>query len=222
MTARILICDPDPQVQRTLQFILRGAGYEVLTTATAQEALDCAERAHPQAAIVELALPDLSGIELCRRLYEGRDMPILVLSGISEETTKIEAFDNGADDYVTKPFSPGELVARVAAKLRGIPNQSRVEADGVVIDITAHLVTIDGEEVHLTPTEFTLLSTLATSGGPVTHEVLATNVWRPLPSNAEERVRTHIAHLRAKLGRDRRRNLIRTEVGIGYRFAGRR
>jgi two-component system, OmpR family, KDP operon response regulator KdpE len=228
VTDRILVCDPDPDVQRALQLILRGAGYEVLIAGTGKEALDCVAASWPQAVILELTLPDLGGIELCRRLRARGEVPILVLSAVGEETAKIEALGSGADDYVTKPFGPGELVARLGARLRsaaGAATGPRFEGDGLVIDLAAHLVTIDGEEVHLTPTEFALLRALATSNGPVTYPALAAELREPLDSETEPwviaaRVRRHIAGLRAKLDADHRRNLIRTEVGIGYRFAG--
>jgi len=214
-TDLILTCDPDLRTQRALQVILRGAGYQVLSTGTGEQALECVDRERPRAVIHELALPDIGGIELCRRLRERGEMAILVLSGVDDDATKIEALELGADDYLTKPFSPGELLARLGARLRAAGAQLRLEVDGVVIDLTAHLVAIDGHEVHLTPTEFALLRVLVTSRGPVTHCALASAVWGPQPRDAGPRVRTHIANLRAKLDRD----LIRTEVGIGYRFA---
>jgi two-component system KDP operon response regulator KdpE len=228
MTDRILVCDPDPQVQRALQLILRGAGYEVLIASIGEEVLHRVAADRPQAVILELALPDLSGIELCRQLRERGEGPILVLSAIGEETAKIEALESGADDYVTKPFSPGELVARLAARLRNLTTDAaelRFEGDGLMIDLAAQLVTIAGEEIHLTRTEFSLLRVLATSRGPVSYQALAAKLWGPIDCDTEsqavaQRVRTHIARLRAKLDRDHQRNVIRTEVGTGYRFAG--
>ena len=115
---RILVCDDDPQIRRALSLILRDAGYEVLISANAEQALDRAAVAGPHLAIVDLLLPDEHGIELCRRLREWSEMPILVLSAVGDEQTKIDALHAGADDYVTKPFAPGELVARVRAALR--------------------------------------------------------------------------------------------------------
>jgi two-component system, OmpR family, KDP operon response regulator KdpE len=115
---RILVCDDDRQIVRALRLVLREAGYVAIVTATGEEALDRAAVEGPHAVIVDLMLPDLPGIEVCRRLREWSDVPILVLSAVGEEATKIEALQSGADDYVTKPFSPGELVARIAAMLR--------------------------------------------------------------------------------------------------------
>jgi two-component system, OmpR family, KDP operon response regulator KdpE len=218
-TESILVCDPDPRIQRALQVILRGGGYKVLITASGEEALDRVTRDRPQAVILELALPDIDGIKLCRRLRRCGEIAILVLSTINDESAMIEALESGADDYMTKPFSPGELIARLAARLRAAPSELRVQVDGLTIDVAAHLVTFDGEEVHLTPIEFALLRVLATSRGAVTHGELATRVWGPLHANPALRVRAHIANLRAKLDRGQQRNLIRTEVGIGYRLA---
>jgi len=213
----ILVCDPDPGMQRALKVILRDAGYQVLTTGTGTEALDRAEVERPQAVILELALPDVGGVELCRHLRRHGEMAIIVLSAIDDEQVKIEALQSGADDYVTKPFSRGELVARVAARLRAAPSELRFEVDGLMVDLVARRVTVDGNEVHLTPTEFALLRVLATSRGPVTHRALASKVWGP-PYGDAARVRTHIANVRTKLDPDRHRNLIRTETGVGYRF----
>jgi two-component system, OmpR family, KDP operon response regulator KdpE len=228
MSERILVCDPDPQVRRALQLILRGAGHEVLVTGTGREALGWVAAERPQAVILELTLPDLDGIELCRRLRGYSELAILVLSAIDEETAKIEALGSGADDYVTKPYSPGELVARLGAQLRGSTaagGELRFEGDGLVIDLAGHSVTIAGVEIHLTRSEFSLLRALAMSRGPVTHRALATELWGPskgaMESGAIElRLRRHIAALRAKLEGDHRRNLIITEFGIGYRFGG--
>ena len=223
---RILVCDDDPQILRALRLVLRGAGYEVLTSATGEEALDRAAIGGPHAAIIDLMLPDRPGIEVCRELRSWSELPIIVLSAVADEQTKIEALQNGADDYVTKPFAPGELVARVQAVLRRAGRAAtdpRIEADGLVIDLAAHSVTLDGEEIHLTPIEFNLLRELATNRGLLmTHRKLLTEVWGAEYADATSLLRTHIANLRRKLGRRRRaRTFIRTDAGIGYRFAAR-
>ena len=221
MGGQILVCDPNSQVQRALQVILRDAGYKVRSTATGQAALDRVERRRPDAIILELLLPDIDGVELCRRLRELDDVPILVLSSVDDQQAKIDAFESGADDYVTKPFGPGELVARLAARLRAAPSGLRFEADGLMIDITAQRAMIGDEDVHLTATEFALLRVLATSRGTVSYRTLASKVWGPRRADPLPRIRTHIANLRTKLDPDQRRNLIVTEVGVGYRFTGR-
>ena len=221
---RILVCDDDPQILRALRLILRGAGFEVLTSATAEEALDRAAIGGPHAAIIDLMLPDRPGIEVCRELRSWSDMPIIVLSAVTDEQAKITALQSGADDYVTKPFAPGELVARVQAVLRRAgrtAGEPRIEADGLVVDLAAHSVTLDGEEVHLTPIEFALLRALALNRGLLmTHRKLLTEVWGPEYADATPLLRTHIANLRSKLraGADRPR-FIRTDSGIGYRFS---
>ena len=200
---RILVCDDDPQIRRALSLILREAGYEVLITATAEEALDGAAAAGPHLAIFDLLLPDGHGIELCRRLREWSEIPILVLSAISDEQTKIDALLHGADDYVTKPFGPGELVARVKAALRRAgrdTSEPRVEIGELVVDLAAHMVSVNGVEVHLTPTEFSLLRVLVLNRGLLmTHRQLLTEVWGPEYEDATPVLRTHIANLRSKL-----------------------
>jgi two-component system KDP operon response regulator KdpE len=222
---RILVCDDDPQIRRALSLILREAGYEVLLSSTGEEALDRAAVAGPHLAIVDLLLPDVHGIELCRRLREWSEMPILVLSAIGEEQTKIEALHGGADDYVTKPFGPGELVARVKAALRRAGRDSaaepRVEAGSLIVDLAAHAVWVDGEEVRLTPTEFSLLRVLVLNRGLLmTHRQLLTEVWGPEYADATPVLRTHIANLRSKLqAAGGTHRLIRTDAGIGYRFS---
>jgi two-component system KDP operon response regulator KdpE len=221
---RILVCDDDPQILRALRLILRGAGYEVLTSATAEEALDRASIGGPHAAIIDLMLPDRPGIEVCRELRSWSEMPIIVLSAVTDEQAKVEALQSGADDYVTKPFAPGELVARVQAVLRRAgraTGEPRVEADGLVVDLAAHTVFVDGEEVHLTPLEFSLLRALVLNRGLLmTHRKLLTEVWGPEYADATPLLRTHIANLRRKLQvGDGRPRFIRTDSGIGYRFA---
>jgi two-component system KDP operon response regulator KdpE len=221
---RILVCDDDPQIRRALTLILREAGYEVLSAATAEDALDRAAVAGPHLAIVDLLLPDQHGIEVCRRLREWSEMPILVLSAVGDETTKIDALHCGADDYVTKPFGPGELVARVRAALRRAGREAaepRIEAGALTVDLAAHAVWVDGEEVHLTPTEFALLRLLVLNRGLLlTHRQILTEVWGPEYADATPVLRTHIANLRGKLeAAERERRLIRTDAGIGYRFS---
>jgi two-component system KDP operon response regulator KdpE len=222
---RILVCDDDPQILRALRLVLRGAGYEVLTGATAEEALDRAAVGGPHAAIIDLMLPDRPGIEVCRELRSWSELPIIVLSAVTDEQAKIEALQSGADDYVTKPFAPGELVARVQAVLRRAGRaavEPTIEADGLVIDIAAHTVTVDGEEIHLTPLEFALLRALAVNRGLLmTHRKLLTEVWGPEYADATPLLRTHIANLRRKLAAGAQSpRYIRTDSGIGYRFSG--
>jgi two-component system, OmpR family, KDP operon response regulator KdpE len=222
---RILVCDDDRQILRALRLVLREAGYEVLTSETGEQALDRAVRDGPHVAIVDLMLPDVAGIEVCRSLREWSDMPILVLSAVGEEAMKIEALRSGADDYVTKPFGPGELVARVAALLRRTgraPAEPRIESRGLVIDLAGHRVELDGEEIQLTPIEFSLLRVLATNRGLLmTYRALLIEVWGPEYDDAMPALRTHMANLRRKLGAGGHGSgFIRTDARIGYRFVG--
>src|SRR3954469_14112221 len=163
MSERILVVDDEPQILRALKIILRDAGFEVLQAASVEEALDLASLRPPAAAIIDLVLPDGDGIEVAKSLREWSKMPILVLSAVGEEDEKVRALAAGADDYVTKPFGPRELVARLQAALRRADPATPepvIEADGLRIDLAAHTVSVDGEPVHLTPIEFNLLRTL--------------------------------------------------------------
>lgn len=220
---RVLVCDDDPQIRRALNLILKEAGFDVLLTSGAQEALDRAALAAPHIAIIDLVLPDDHGIELCRRLREWSAMPILVLSALDDEPTKIEALHCGADDYVTKPFGPGELVARLRAALRRAGREApepRIEVDGLIVDLARHAVWAHDVEVRLTPTEFSLLRVLVVNRGLLlTHRQLLTEVWGSEYADATPVLRTHIANLRHKLqDAGQPRGLIRTDSGVGYRL----
>jgi two-component system, OmpR family, KDP operon response regulator KdpE len=218
---RVLVCDDEIQILRALRVVLKDAGFEVTATATAEEALDAAAVHPPQAAIIDLILPDGDGVDVCRRLREWSDMPILVLSAVGEESEKIRALNAGADDYVTKPFSPGELVARLNAALRRAKpglTEPVLGAEGLEIDIAAHEVRRDGVPVHLTKTEFDLLRVLASNRGRLmTHRALLTEVWGPGYEDDKQVLRTHLANLRRKIETDGHR-YIRTDPGVGYRF----
>jgi two-component system, OmpR family, KDP operon response regulator KdpE len=222
--SRVLVVDDERQILRALKVILREAGYEVIEAVTIEEALDQAAVRPPDAAIVDLMLPDGSGVELCRRLREWSSMPIIVLSAIGEEEAKVEALEAGADDYVTKPFGPRELVARLGAALRRVgdaPGEPAIEVDGLVVDLNAHTVRRDGEEVHLTPIEFDLLRTLVRHRGRLmTHRALLVEVWGPQYADDTQVLRAHIANLRRKIEPAGQRRYIRTDPGVGYRFAG--
>jgi two-component system, OmpR family, KDP operon response regulator KdpE len=221
--ARVLVVDDERQILRALKVILREAGYDVIEAATMEEALDRAAVRPPDAAIVDLMLPDGSGIELCRRLREWTTMPILVLSAVGEEDAKVEALEAGADDYVTKPFGPRELVARLGAALRRAvetPGEPAIEINGLHVDLAARIVRRDGEDVHLTPIEFDLLRTLVQHRGRLmTHRALLVEVWGPQYGDDTQVLRAHIANLRRKIEPAGERRYIRTDPGVGYRFA---
>ena len=221
---RILVCDDEPQILRALKVVLREAGFEAIPAEAGEEALDRAAVRPPDAAIIDLVLPDIDGIEVCRRLREWSDMPILVLSAVGEEEEKVRALEAGADDYVTKPFGARELVARLQAALRragGGPDEPAIRVDGLEVDLSARTVRVDGSEVHLTPIEFDLLRTLARNRGRLmTHRSLLVEVWGPQYASDTQILRTHIANLRRKIepaGEGPR--YIRTDPGVGYRLA---
>lgn len=220
---RVLVCDDEPQIVRALRVILRDAGYEAVEANSGEEALDRAAVRPPEAAIVDLMLPDLDGVEVTRRLREWSEMPIIVLSAVGEEEAKVRALAAGADDYVTKPFGPPELVARLKAVMRRAqPEASEplIAADGIEIDLTARSVRRDGEPVHLTPTEFGLLRALAGNRGKLmTHRALLVEVWGPEYADDFQVLRAHVANLRRKIEPVDGPRYIRTEPGVGYRFA---
>jgi two-component system KDP operon response regulator KdpE len=216
---RVLVCDDDGRTVRALRVILRDAGFRVEAVSSASEALDAAALRPPAAAIIELALPDADGVDLCRHLREWSAIALIVLSAIDEEHHKVCALNAGADDYVTKPFAPRELVARVRATLRrarGDIRDQRIEVEGgLAIDFARRAVSRDGQEVHLTPIEFTLLGVLLRDRGRLhTHASLLRQVWGPGDVHDAQLLRTHIANLRRKLASPH----IRTLHGVGYRF----
>ena len=220
---RILVCDDEPQILRALKVILRDAGYEAVPASTGEEALDRAAVKPPEAAILDLMLPDIDGVELTRRLREWSQMPILVLSAVGEEDRKVEALAAGADDYVTKPFGPRELVARLGAVLRRAQPEATeplIAADGLEIDLAARAVRRDGEPVHLTPTEFGLLRELARNRGKLmTHRALLVAVWGVEYEDDFQVLRAHVANLRRKIEPPDGPRYVLTDPGVGYRFA---
>jgi len=221
---RILVCDDEPQIIRALRVILRDAGYEASAAASLAEALELAAREPPDAAIIDLVLPDGSGIELCTELRSWSSMPILILSALDEEEQKVAALRAGADDYLTKPFSARELLARLEAVFRRVvaaDEEATVCVKGLEINFAAHTVLRDGREVKLTPIEFKLLGALARKRGRlVSTRTLLTEVWGLEFADDAPLLRTHIANLRHKIeGTDARAWVyIKTEPGIGYRF----
>jgi two-component system, OmpR family, KDP operon response regulator KdpE len=220
---KVLVVDDEQQILRALRVILREAGFDVLPAATGEEALDLAALQRPDAAIIDLLLPDIDGVELARRLREWTDMPLIVLSAVGEEDAKVRALAAGADDYVTKPFGPRELVARLQANLRRIAperEEAEVSVDGLEVDLARRTVRVQGEEVHLTPTEFDLLRLLVRNRGRLmTHRDLLVSVWGHGYGDDTQVLRAHIANLRRKIEPPEGRRYIRTDPGVGYRFA---
>ncbi len=220
----MLVVDDEPQIVRALKVVLREAGFEAVAAETASQALDLAAVHPPEAAIIDLVLPDGDGVEVTRKLREWSEMPVLVLSAVGEEDQKVRALEAGADDYITKPFGARELVARLQAALRRTApteEEPRIALDGLEIDLAARLVRRDGEPVHLTPIEFELLRALVRNRGRLmTHRSLLADVWGPQYVDDIQPLRTHIARLRAKIEPEGSvPRYIVTDPGIGYRFA---
>ena len=222
---RVLVVDDEPQILRALKVVLREAGFEAVPAETAAQALDLAAVKPPDAAIIDLVLPDGDGVEVTRSLREWSQMPILVLSAVGEEDQKVRALEAGADDYITKPFGTRELVARLQAALRRTApaeEEPRIVVDGLEVDLAARSVRRDSEPIHLTPIEFELLRTLVRNRGRLmTHRALLAEVWGPQYVDDIQPLRTHIARLRAKIepeGQEAPRYVV-TDPGVGYRFA---
>ncbi len=220
-----LVIDDEPQIRRALRVGLEQNGYSVSLAENGEAGLDLAALRPPDVVILDLAMPVLDGVSVCRRLREWTEVPILVLSVREDETEKIAALDSGADDYLTKPFSLGELLARLRALLRrsgaGDGQEApRFRVDDFEVDFARRLVTRGEREIHLTPIEYELLRQLASHAGRVvTHRQLLTRVWGPEYSEDTHTLRVHIANLRNKVERDPARPaLIRTEPRVGYRF----
>lgn len=224
MATRILVVDDEPNILGTVAPLLRARGYDVLSAMTGRAALEAAERDKPDLIVLDLGLPDINGVEVCREVRKSQSIPILVLSARGAEGDKVNALDAGADDYVTKPFGPRELVARLEAVMRRARpdgDEPTIAADGLEIDLAARTVRRDGEPVHLTPTEFKLLRTLAQNRGRLmTHRALLVEVWGVEYEDDLQVLRAHVANLRRKIEPPGEHVFIRTDPGVGYRFAG--
>jgi two-component system, OmpR family, KDP operon response regulator KdpE len=220
--ARILVVDDEPQILRALQMKLRAAGYVVDTAATAQEALMKAGMRPPEAIVLDLLLPDGSGTDVCRELRSWSSAPILVLSAVGEEKEKIEALDAGADDYVTKPFSGDELLARLRAALRRAAPSSDpvVDIGDLRIDLEKRAVTLAGSPVSLTPIEYDLLRVLAENQGKLlTHPMILRAIWGPAFQEESNYLHVHVSHLRRKIEPDPARpRYLLNQAGVGYRL----
>ena len=220
-----LVIEDDPYVRRAVRNVLSDELGRVLEASNAQEGLDLAAAARPDLIVLDLGLADRPGLSVCQEIREWSTTPIIVLSARHGEQDKVALLDAGADDYITKPFSPSELRARVRAQLRrartpasGQP--SVIEVGGLTIDAGARIVRREGEYVHLTPIEWDLLRALVQHAGrTLTHEQIFRAVWRSPAGDAHAYLRVHIANLRRKIERDPvRPSLIVTEPGVGYRF----
>jgi two-component system KDP operon response regulator KdpE len=219
---RVLVVDDEPQILRALEITLQREGYDVETARTAAEAVANAAAHPPEAVILDLLLPDGRGTDVCRELRGWSQAPILVLSAVEEEAEKVAALDAGADDYVTKPFSVEELLARLRAALRrSTPEREPVIEIGVLrVDLQKRLVTVGGTAVSLTPTEYDLLRLLAENEGRLlTHPMILKRVWGPAYSRESNYLHVYVSHLRRKIEPDPARpSYILTEPGVGYRL----
>jgi len=225
MAARILIVDDEPNIIGTVAPLLRARGYDVLSAMSGRAALEAVERDKPDLVVLDLGLPDIDGVEVCRRARQTSSVPILVLSARGAEGDKVRALDAGADDYVTKPFGAEELLARIRASLRRVetpsPPSEPIVRGGLVIDRERFRVVRDGEEVRLTPKEFELLTFLAQYPGRVlTHRAILKAVWGPRAFDQPEHLRVLVGSLRKKIeGNPSSPKYILTEPWVGYRFA---
>jgi two-component system, OmpR family, KDP operon response regulator KdpE len=218
----VLVVDDEPQILRAVEVKLRTAGYAVETAATAQDALAKAAMRPPEAIVLDVLLPDGRGTDVCRELRGWTSAPILVLSAVDEEKEKIDALDAGADDYVTKPFSGDELLARLRAVLRRARPSSEpvIEVADLRIDLEKRLVTRQGAPVALTPIEYDLLRLLAENEGKLmTHPTILREIWGPAYKEESNYLHVYVSHLRRKIEPDPARpRYILNQPGVGYRL----
>lgn len=221
---RILVVDDEPQITRVLRTTLAAQGYDIRVANDGEMALELMKSWTPHVLITDLAMPNLDGVGLCKQVRQISQVPIIVLSVRGQDRAKVEALDAGADDYVTKPFSMNELLARIRAQLRRVPvaeeEPSTITAGDFLIDLDARSVRVSGQEVHLTPKEFDLLVYLARRPGKViTHRNLLAAVWGPNNTEQPEYLRVFVGQLRKKIEIDPSSpKYLITEPWVGYRF----
>lgn len=224
--ARVLVVDDEPEVRRALRTSLSGRGYDVQLAANGEEALAEFARHRPDLLLLDLQLPGLSGLEVCRQIREASDLPIVILSVQDDEPTKVKALDLGADDYVMKPFGMEELLARMRAALRRgsatrPTGEAVIEQGDLRIDLERRTVTVRGAPVHLRPKEYEMLRYLAANAEKlITHRMLLRAVWGAEYEDARPYLHVHIGQLRRKIEPDPAHPVyLLTEPGVGYRFA---
>jgi len=223
----VLMIEDEPQMRRFLRAAITASGYACLEAGTGVAGLTEAATRNPAVILLDLGLPDIDGLEITRRLRTWTPAPIIVLSARGQERDKVTALDAGADDYVSKPFSAGELLARIRVALRHVAGASHEGAEaaftvgGITVDLLRRHVHLDGVEVRLTPIEYKLLTTLVRYAGKVvTHQQLLREVWGPSHTDQSHYVRVYMGHLRHKLEADPARpRYLTTEPGVGYRLA---
>jgi two-component system KDP operon response regulator KdpE len=222
--ARILVIDDEPQIRRSLQVNLERSGYAVETVETGERALESFHNRHPDVVILDLLMPGIGGVEVVRRVRESSTVPIIVLSAMGEEQSKVEALELGADDYMTKPFGMQELLARIRSVLRRAAGARGPEpvflAGDLCVNFDRREVTVDRKPVRLTPTEYDLLKYMIEHAGKVlTHRMLLQEVWGQAYVDQAQYLRVFIGQLRKKLEQDPTRpRYILTDPGVGYRF----
>ncbi len=221
--ARILVVDDERQIRRMLSTLLGAHGFSISEAASGQAGLAAAVETHPDIILLDLGLPDMDGVEVTRRLREWTQVPIIILSVRESEREKIAALDAGADDYLTKPFGVGELLARIRVSLRRFAQASVepvFEMESLRMDFARRLVWVEGKEISLTPTEYDLLRVLAQHGGKVlTHRQILRLVWGEGYETDSHLLRVNISNLRRKIEKDPTQpRLLLTEAGIGYRL----
>lgn len=220
---RILVIDDESQIRRLLRVALTGHGYEVSEAASGQDGLNEAAVYRPDLIILDLGLPDIDGLEVVRRLREWSKTPVIILSVKEQENDKIDALDAGADDYVTKPFGMGELLARIRAALRhaaGVGEEPVLNFGDLSIDLAHRRIVVNGKEVKLTPIEYDLMKNLAFHAGKViTHKQLLRTIWGPAYEKDSHYLRVYVGQLRRKIEKDPANpQHIITEPGVGYRL----
>lgn len=222
---RVLIIDDEPQIRRALRAGLERGGYTVMAAATGEEGLDMASLHPPDLVILDLAMPGTDGYAVCEELRKWTKIPIIVLSVRGDEEDKIKALDSGADDYLTKPFGVGELLARMRAVIRrstssGDSGEPVFKSGDLEVDFVQRVVTARGAEVHLTPKEYDLLKYMIQNrNGVLTHRQILSKVWGAEYADDSHTLRVHVANLRNKIEADAARpKFIHTETRIGYRF----
>jgi two-component system, OmpR family, KDP operon response regulator KdpE len=224
--AQILLVDDELSIQRAMAPLLRSRGYAVTTAATGRDAMDLFSRDRPDLVILDLGLPDMNGLDVCRQIRERGDTPMLILSARGAEKDKVAALDLGADDYITKPFGPEELMARVRVALRRSFGRDAVlrgqlTRGGLTIDFDRHRVHRGDDEIRLTPKEFELLTLLISHAGRVlTHRSILKSIWGSPASDQPEHLRVLVGQLRKKIEPDPSKpRYLLTEPWVGYRFA---
>jgi two-component system KDP operon response regulator KdpE len=220
---RILVVDDEPQIRRMLRTSLQSRGYDVVLATDGADGLEHYKTDRPDLIITDLAMPEMNGLELTQAVRQLGATPIIVLSVRDGDAMKVSALDEGADDYLTKPFSMPELLARVRAHLRRAPSEpaqaSRIETGDFVVDAEAHTVAVQGATLHLTPKEFDLLLLFARAPGKVlTHKVLLRSIWGPAGNDQPEYLRVLVAGLRKKIERPESKRYVQSEPWVGYRF----